>query len=391
MRPLTIALLLGLILTACSQPGAAPAPPAALPTEQAAASTPALPTAAPPARPEEPTAAPPTTGPTAASPTPAFGSPEWYNAIQISGPICLTESLLPEHEVRGVVATGEHLYALHRTGDGGLQISRAPLGRPGELAALDGPALPPESRLAVRGDLVLVGAVGELGLYQAGADALAPLGRLAVTGSVVGIALADELAYLALAAGDKNTTGALLAVDLRDPAAPAVVGRLDLGRSDVSGVAVAGPLAAVVDGAGLTVVAIDDPSTPRQLGAAPLEQAGAVALRGELAAVATANGIRLFDLADPAAPALVGSGSSVGFPATSLALRDKTAYITYADIGSSGAGAFERVSIADPANPITEAFVTSQRSAWQAAPLGDNVAVAFGLRGLPVLRAGGCR
>lgn len=389
MRPLTIALLLGLILTACGQPGAAPTPPAAPTTEQAAASSPE-PTLAASATPEAPTAAPTFTGPTAAPPTPVFGSPEWYNAVELNGQICLTESLLPEQEVRGIVATSEHLYALHRADDGDLQISRAPRERPGELAALAGPALPPESRMAVRGDLVLVGSGGELGLYRADADTLAPLGRLEVTGSVVGIALADELAYLALAAGDKGATGALLAVDLGDPAAPAIVGRLDLGRSDVRDVAVDGARAAVVDGGGLTVVAIDDPSAPRQLGAAPLEWPGAVALRGDLAAVATANGIRLFDLADPAAPALVGAGSSVGFPATSLVLRDETAYITYADIGSSDAGAFERVLIADPANPITEAFVRSPRSAWQAAPAGDAVAVAFGLRGLLVMDKSWC-
>lgn len=42
------------------------------------------------------------------------------------------------------------------------------------------------------------------------------------------------------------------------------------------------------------------------------------------------------------------------------------------------------------ANPIAEAFGESWRSAWQAAPLGDSVAVALGRRGLLLMREGGC-
>ena len=126
-----------------------------------------------------------------------------------------------------------------------------------------------------------------------------------------GIAAGGGLVFVA------DQPAGLIVVDVSAPAAPAVAGRLSLGRDPVLAVAApdarstggaAPAVVAVVSGrGGLQAVDVSDPAAPRVTAAVPTagRPAGA-AMWGRMLYVAGAGVIEAFDLTDPARPAPAG-------------------------------------------------------------------------------------
>lgn len=161
---------------------------------------------------------------------------------------------------------------------------------------------------AAGGSADRTGAQGRLVVIDL-SDPAAPrvVGRLALAGRPVDVAAADGLLFVA--AGEGGTR----IVDARDPAAPREIGRVGTPARAV-GVAVAGGHAFVAEddalGAGLQVADVRDPAAPREVASLTLARrrpdvavsVRAVAVGGGDAWVATADGVRRIDVRDPAAP-----------------------------------------------------------------------------------------
>lgn len=161
---------------------------------------------------------------------------------------------------------------------------------------------------AAGGSADRTGAQGRLVVIDL-SDPAAPrvVGRLALAGRPVDVAAADGLLFVA--AGEGGTR----IVDVRDPAAPREIGRVGTPARAV-GVAVAGGHAFVAEddalGAGLQVADVRDPAAPREVASLTLARrrpdvavsVRAVAVGGGDAWVATADGVRRIDVRDPAAP-----------------------------------------------------------------------------------------
>lgn len=97
----------------------------------------------------------------------------------------------------------------------------------------------------------------------------------------------------------------LYTIDLSDPAQPAVLGGLPLTVGDgVTGLAVAGGLVYAAAGrSGLAVVDVSDPSAPRVVGKVPVKEAArTVNVLAGYALVGTLPVIQVFDVSEPARP-----------------------------------------------------------------------------------------
>ena len=144
------------------------------------------------------------------------------------------------------------------------------------------------------------------------------------------IAAAGALVFVA------DQPAGLLVVDVSDPAAPAVTGRLSLGREPVTGVVVPDvrswdaappPVAVMASGtAGLQVVDVSDAGAP--LVAAPIASAGrfaGAAMWGARLFVAGDGALRVFDLTDSGQPALVAE-SDLGGAAGPVAVGEELVF-----------------------------------------------------------------
>ena len=145
------------------------------------------------------------------------------------------------------------------------------------------------------------------------ANPLAPL-LLSATDSLgaQGVAAAGSLAFLASPSVDRELDkGGLYVVDVSIPTAPAILASA-LGGMSVTGVAAAGPLAAVVGASGLQVVNVSDAFNPDPIGVLSGGMGG-VAMAGQYAYVllwVTGNpghyDLGVIDLRVPTAPAILG-------------------------------------------------------------------------------------
>ncbi|GAB4423241.1 MAG: hypothetical protein OHK0015_00610 [Chloroflexi bacterium OHK40] len=212
--------------------------------------------------------------------------------------------------------------------------------------------------------------------------------RLILGGPVHDVALSGGLAYVA--AGPAG----LVVVDVRNPAAPRLLGTLRAGEIAAS-VAVAGGRAVLGTtgaGAGLSVIDVADPTRPRLIGrAATYGSPADLVVAGSSAYVAGGlfGGLEIFDLSDPAAPVsrarLALPGAAVG-----LALSGSRALVAGDRCG------LQVVDLSDPALPRLLGAVDTGGAARAVQAAGGLAYVAAGSEvraytlgsGLPALRDG---
>ena len=177
----------------------------------------------------------------------------------------------------------------------------------------------------------------------------------------------------------------LLVVDLRDPAAPLAVGRVETPGS-MQGVALSGSFALLTGkdptGRQFQVVDVADPSAPRLVGTADLQADGLnVAASGSLAFVAAGGaGLKIVDIGDPHAPLL--AGEHVTGWALDVAASGATVFV--AD-GTFGLRVFD---VSDPRVPVLAGLCDTPGSANAVALFGSYAAVADGPEGLQIIDVG---
>ena len=174
---------------------------------------------------------------------------------------------------------------------------------------------------ATRGQAVGAAAVGTrvfVGDNSLGFDIVDVAGDVQRVGEYLGdgfprgIAAAGSLAFVA------DQPAGLIVVDASDPAEPAVLGSLSLGRDPITQVFAPDPrsiggaapaLICIVSGrVGLQAVDVSDPASP--VVTAPIPTAGPLAgaaMWDRFVYAAGGEVLQVFDLADPARPALVGT------------------------------------------------------------------------------------
>lgn len=139
---------------------------------------------------------------------------------------------------------------------------------------------------------------------------------------------------------------------------------------------------------GISVVDVDDPANPVQLGMYPLpwEQLFYRCYRGDvrgdlLVAGRRENGIALIDLGDEAAPALLSEHVQAGVSHEGVVLLPG-GDLLYAAAHAAG---LEIVDVGDPLQPQSLGFVTGLENAWDVALADGHAFVADGAGGLAVL------
>jgi hypothetical protein len=156
-------------------------------------------------------------------------------------------------------------------------------------------------------------------------DPTAPRPLAGLTGTFKGTALSGSYAYAIQVVPGNPAHSDLVAVDLRTPTAPAIVGRVTVaGGSEIM---LVGSLAYVAAGsAGLQIVDVSSPTAPRIVGATDTPgNAHAVAVGGNgYAYVADETAVVAVDVSNPSAPAVRGS---VATTATAIALAGARVYV----------------------------------------------------------------
>lgn len=154
--------------------------------------------------------------------------------------------------------------------------------------------------------------------------------------------LQGRFAYVSEVAG-------LHVIDVQDPTTPKSVGFF--GEIASWGVAVSGQYAYLCAGYALIVLDISDPAHPREVGRADWEPhapgfAWDVAVNGSYAYVADGErGLRIYNVAEPSRPA------EVSFYETTQNILSVSVQENYAYIGASAAG-FRVLDVSDPSNPF---------------------------------------
>lgn len=196
--------------------------------------------------------------------------------------------------------------------------------------------------LAVRDSIACV-TLGDSGLAIVDvSDPAAPVivGRIGIRPRATGVALAGDYAYVT------SRDSGLRIISIADPANPVQVGRHDTPYWAIH-VAVVDTLAYVADFvAGLRIISVANPASPYEVGFI-LANGGAsgVAVAGSYAYVADASLLSIVNVSNPAAPVLVGSCSTSY--ARYVSVIDTFAYVADAQ------GGMRVVSVADPARPRT--------------------------------------
>ena len=208
----------------------------------------------------------------------------------------------------------------------------------------------------------------------AGALSLAEIGHGNTAGIAMGVAVSGNYAYVA------DYDNGLVIVDIRNPAAPTLVGSYDA-AGYASGVAVAGSYAyvATID-YGLVIVDIRNPAAPVLAGSYnTMGSAVGVAVSGSYAYVANgAGGILVIDIRNPAAPTLAGSYNTMG-SARDVAVSGSYTYV------ADGADGLLVVDISNPAAPALAGSYDTAGEAVGVAVSGSYVYVADFLNGLVIL------
>jgi hypothetical protein len=233
----------------------------------------------------------------------------------------------------------------------------------------------PAYAVAVSGSYAYVGA-GSLLLVVNVANPAAPAvaGRVLLPGVVRGVAVASGRAYVAAGAGGMQVVSVLT------PSNPSVIGSLDVG-GPAAGIALSGTRAYIAAGAaGLAVVNIANPSAPALLGGADgIGEAAGVAVSGSFAYVASGyDGLLVIDVSNPATPQYVGGFASFE-PARGVAVSGGYAFVAEDTFG------VRVLDVSTPADPVEVASVDTAGNANAIALAGDYAYVADWAGGLQVL------
>jgi hypothetical protein len=287
-------------------------------------------------------------------------------------------------QAEAVAVAGDYAYVLD--GDFDLQvIDLAILPDPrriaGSAAMLDGPA-----------DLVVVGSR----LYVAGAglqifdlaDPAAPqlLGGIDLP---PGDAFAVSGDHVYLVRGDD-----LLVVEVTDPTSPQLVGSVDTGCSTTDLAVLGHHVLVISDDAGcggLQVFDVTDPNSPLPVGSLELWPAVAITASGDHAYVAgVVEGafsdelvLQVVDLADPTAPQLLADVRSTGTPWGSLRVEAIAATAGFVFVASGDDG-LQSYDVANPTDPPSIGSEETDR-ALDVVVLGDYAYVADAQAGLRII------
>ena len=188
---------------------------------------------------------------------------------------------------------------------------------PASTPATGGPLAWEPARVAMAGDHLCVASGNRL--FVMGLQNPAQPAQVAVYEVGAGInALAAAGRYAYLHCGNECCGGPpeeFRVLDLADPAAPRLVGKVDLHSRYWGGLAVAGERGYLVADGNLHLLDLADPATPRlaaTLGAQGTLAGGAVAVAGELVYIsAHREGIAVVDASDPANPRLAGTSEGL--------------------------------------------------------------------------------
>jgi hypothetical protein len=164
----------------------------------------------------------------------------------------------------------------------------------------------------------------------------------------------------------------LASIDVADPTKPRLVAKSDRLGGEVRSVAVdAGHAFAVLGQPGLRIVDVRDPAAPRIVGTLDTPgDAGDVAVAGGMAYIADGTGgMRVIDVHDPAAPREVGVARSPR-PSLFVASQGAYAYVAQRDAFETGVAV---VDVADPAHPREVGFVDVPGGGYPLAVKGSRV------------------
>jgi len=175
---------------------------------------------------------------------------------------------------------------------------------PEQLPVLQEPDVSYEGLDVAGGHVFVAIREGGLGVYRRDPETneISRIGSLADIGSTWDVRVSGDTAFVT------DIGGHLVTVDVRDPTAPKLLGKVATGGV-ARGLVVDGDTAYVAAGSeGLVVVDASDPSSPKVVGRADTT---GTAIRLDYSAghvfVADWNDARVYDVADPAAPRFVGA------------------------------------------------------------------------------------
>ncbi len=203
------------------------------------------------------------------------------------------------------------------------------------------------------------------------------------------LAVAGDYAYLACNQGslDPNTnSGGLLIVDIRDPASPTPVGKLETHGSTIN-VYIQGNYAYIImENGGLGIIDISDPTAPFTAGGfkyAVSMWGCDIAVKGDYAYLVDSTGMQVLDVSSPSACRRVATYESNrwGFE---VYVKDNLLFTTW----SCGCECTDSVKIFDistPSTPVLLGFGYTPGTSVDMAVRGDHLFVADSYRGLQVL------
>jgi|GEM_PF-7056015 len=299
----------------------------------------------------------------------------WFAACAVGLAQNLPQTILLSPPRNGVYLLGERT-RLRSTASSGLPVQHVLLRGPGELS----------------GDELTVTNVGTLLVEaRAGGDAryrpttnwfllnrdrvvLSRVGSLPIapTNELWDVRLAGDFAYVA--AGPEG----LKVVDVRDPANPRRVGEMIPPRP-ARRIDVAGNHAYVVAGFDLDVVDVEDPTRPVRVSSTRLPgtfNQMVIRVVGSLAYIASGPaGLLIVDVADPASPRLLGSWNSPGL-ALGVDVVDGFAYLADQNSG------LQILDVRDPARPASVAVQSTPGPASDVRVVAGFAHVACGSAGL---------
>jgi hypothetical protein len=171
----------------------------------------------------------------------------------------------------------------------------------------------------------------------------------------------------------------LAILDVSDPAAPTLIGELDIGYA--SGLALSNGRLYVSTHVGLKVIDVSDPTTPLVLGAIDtFDKAVAISVVDNFAYVAEESwGLRIIDVSDPSSPLQVAAIETPG-PVNEVTVVGPLAYV-------SGRGALRVIDVSDPLAPEALGAISTPGGA-KAAVIREGIAyVASASGGLQVVDA----
>lgn len=299
----------------------------------------------------------------------------WLAACAVGLAQNLPQTILLSPPRNGVYLLGERT-RLRSTATSGLPVEYALLRGPGELV---GDAL----LVTNVGTLLVEARVGGNAQYRPTTNrfrlnrdrvVLSRLGSLAIgpTNELWDVRLVGDFAYVA--AGSEG----LKVVDVGDPANPRRVGEMIPPRP-ARRIDVAGNYAYVVAGFDLDVVDVEDPTRPVRVSSTRLPgtfNQMVIRVVGSLAYIASGPaGLLIVDVADPASPRLLGSWNSPGL-ALGVDVVDGFAYLADQNSG------LRILDVRDPARPIPVAVQSTPGPASDVRVVAGFAYVACGAAGL---------